>query len=65
MTPEDTLPPVTSGSLLVAQFDFGEKPIMAFGDVPIPDDGFPEMTVRYPTLDVPFDVLGSMGQLTP
>ncbi len=31
---QDTLLPLTSGSLLVAQFDSGEKPIMVFGIVP-------------------------------
>jgi hypothetical protein len=33
--------------------------------VPIADDGFLEIPARYPTLDVTFDVLGTMDQLTP
>jgi hypothetical protein len=36
-----------------------------FGKVPIADDGFLELPARYPTLDVTFDVLGTMDQLTP
>jgi len=35
VTLQDTLLPLTSGSLLVTQFDSGEKPILAFGIVPV------------------------------
>ena len=36
---------------------------MTFGIVPIPDDEFLEMPVRYPTLDVPFDVCCAFAHL--
>jgi hypothetical protein len=40
------LPPVTTVSLLVAQFDSGQKPVVAFGNVSLPE------TVFFPPLDI-------------
>jgi len=47
----------------VLQFEAVKNWLMATRNVPIADRGFPEMPARYPTLDVPFDVLETMAQL--
>ncbi len=41
-----------------------KKQFAATRKVPITDNGFPELPARYPTLDVAFDVLETMPQLT-
>ena len=40
------------------------RPVANCSLVPFADRGFPEMPARYPTPDVPFDVLETMAQLT-
>ena len=42
-----------------------KRSVVNSGTVPLADNGFPELPARYPTLDVTFDVLGTMDQLTP
>ena len=47
----DPLPPVTTVSLLVAQFIASQRPFMEFDNVPIADDDFLEM----PAPDLPLN----------
>ena len=57
LAPEDPLPPATTVSLRDAQFISRHKPFVAGFKVPLPDDDFLEMPVRYPSLNAPFDDL--------
>lgn len=44
-------------------FRYRLPPFATDSYVPIPDDGFPELPTRYPTLNPPFDFCATLAQL--
>jgi len=54
---------LTTVSLWAPQFIARQQPFVVDFIVPQADDGFPELPARYPTLNFPFDVLGTLAQL--